>query len=329
MNLTRLAALLSLSALLALAGCAYLPYGEAQHVQSEAPPPAKSQAKQDRPQVVYKKLPGQVDPKIQPYSVMGKTYWPVQSALGFREEGYASWYGMDFHGKKTATGETYDMFSVSAAHKTLPLGSKVRVTNLENGRELELMVNDRGPFVDGRIIDLSYASARLRGMADNGLARVRVVGVGENPVLAGAKGFTGTAVAANDAPPRKPRQIVERTIVEEPARAQPAKAPTAQVAQAKAKARHAEPAQVSAAVTEQGGRYLVQVGAFAHDENARKVKARLVQSGFKGATVTRAVRGGRELSVVLAGAFDQREKAEAALESLRDEFPASFINTGA
>lgn len=332
MNLTRLAALLSLSALFALAGCAYLPYGEAQHVQSEAPPPAKSQSqpRQDRPQVTYKRLPGQVDPKIQPYSVMGKTYWPVQSAMGFREEGYASWYGMDFHGKKTATGETYDMFSVSAAHKTLPLGSKVRVTNLENGRELELMVNDRGPFVDGRIIDLSYASARLLGMADNGLARVRVVGVGENPVLASAKGFTGTAVASNDAPPRKPRQtFVERTIVEEPARVQPAKAPATQVAQAKPKARHHDPAQVSPAAPEQGGRYLVQVGAFAHDENARKVKARLVQSGFKGATVTRAVRGGRELSVVLAGAFEQREKAEAALESLREEFPASFINTGA
>lgn len=330
MNLTRLAALLSLSALLALAGCAYLPYGEAQHVPSEAPPPAKSQAqaRPDRPQVAYKKLPGEVDPKIQPYSVMGKTYWPVQSALGFREEGYASWYGMDFHGKKTATGETYDMFSVSAAHKTLPLGSKVRVTNLENGRELELMVNDRGPFVDGRIIDLSYASARLLGMADNGLARVRVDGVAENPVLA-RKGFTGTAVASNDVPPRKPKHIVERTIVEEPSRPQQAKAPAVKVAQAPAaKAVQHEPAQVTAAA-EQGGRYLVQVGAFAHDENARKVKARLVQSGFKGATVTRSVRGGRELSVVLAGSFDQREKAEAALESLRDEFPASFINTGA
>ena len=114
--------------------------------------------------MLYRTQPGQVDPKTQPYSVMGKTYWPVQSAMGFSQEGNASWYGMDFHGKKTATGETYDMFSISAAHKTLPLGSKVRVTNLDNGRELELTINDRGPFVDGRVIDLSYASARLLGM---------------------------------------------------------------------------------------------------------------------------------------------------------------------
>jgi rare lipoprotein A len=337
MNPTRLVLLLSLSALLSLAGCAYMPYGEAQHVPSEAPQAQSSQSsaeRQDRPRVVYKKLPGEVDPKIQPYSVMGKTYWPIQSALGYREEGVASWYGMDFHGKKTATGETYDMFSVSAAHKTLPLGSKVRVTNLQNGRELELTVNDRGPFVDGRIIDLSYASARLLGMADNGVARVRVEGVEDNPVLA-RRSFTGTAVASADAPPRKAKaaKVVERTIVEEPAkptRAQAsAKSVTRRATPEKAAPEKAVPVQTAVADASESGRYMVQVGAFSHDENARKVKERLVHSGFKHAVVMRAVRGGRELSVVLAGAFEQREQAEAALESLREEFPTSFINTGA
>ncbi|MBI5518784.1 MAG: septal ring lytic transglycosylase RlpA family protein [Desulfovibrio sp.] len=320
--------------LLALAGCAYLPVGDSQRIHSEAPANSApgGQARQDRAQVTYKRLPGQVDPKIQPYSVMGKTYWPVQSGMGFKEEGYASWYGIDFHGKKTATGETYDMFSVSAAHKTLPLGTKVRVTNLENGRELELVVNDRGPFVDGRIIDLSYASARLLGMADNGLARVRVVGVEDNPVLATAS-FKGTAVASNDTPPRKPKAaFIEKDLSEAPA------APKAQVkvAQAKAPAVVAQQpkavpqaqAMSTAQAFEAGARYSVQVGAFSQDENARRVKDRLVQSGFRGASVVRAVRGGRELSVVQAGSFDAREQAEEVLRAVKDEFPASFIHSG-
>jgi rare lipoprotein A len=319
--------LVIIMSLFALTGCAYLPMGDSQRLHSEAPVNSSQQvaSKQDRQQVYYKKQPGQVDPKVGPYSVMGKTYWPVQSGLGFKEEGFASWYGIDFHGKKTATGETYDMFSVSAAHKTLPLGTKVRVTNLENGRELELVVNDRGPFVDGRIIDLSYASARLLGMADNGLARVRVVGIEDNPVLASAT-YKGTAVAGGDTPPRKPKSsVIEKDLAEATS---PAPKAQAKPAQAKAPA-VAQQAQVQQAQVFDGTRYSVQVGAFSQDENARRVKDRLVQSGFRGASVVRAVRGGRELSVVQAGSFDAREQAEEVLRAVKDEFPASFINYGA
>lgn len=328
MNRIRLAALISL---FALTGCAYMPLGESQRIRSETAAPQHQQqaSRPDRPQVVYKKLPGQVDPKTGPYSVMGKTYWPVQSAMGFREEGFASWYGIDFHGKKTATGETYDMFSISAAHKTLPLGTKVRVTNLENGRELELTINDRGPFVDGRVIDLSYASARLLGMADNGLARVRVTGLADNPVLAqGGKPVPAAmSVAAAEAPPRKSGRIIEKNLDDEPVRVQasrpaPAKAPV--VAAKEPDVRVVRSDSMSQA---NGGRFSVQVGAFAQDENARRVKDRLVQSGFGGASITKAVRGGRELSVVQAGSFEAREQAEEALRRLKEEFPASFINS--
>ncbi len=325
-------------ALLALAGCAYLPVGESQRLHSEAPRhPSRQQAQgNDAPQLKYAKLPGQVDPKIKPYSVMGKTYWPVQSGLGFQEEGFASWYGIDFHGKKTATGEVYDMFSISAAHKTLPLGTKVRVTNLENGRELELVVNDRGPFVDGRIIDLSYASARLLGMADNGLARVRVVGVEENPVLANARA-KGVAVASAQPAPRTSKAIfVERDINDGPMNAQPTRVAQSRPVQAQApvvaaKARPVErQAQAQqASLQQQGASFCVQVGAFSQDENARRVKDRLVQSGFRGAKVERAVRGGRELSVVKAGSFSAREQAEEVLRAVQGEFPASFISSGA
>ncbi|MEW6410588.1 MAG: septal ring lytic transglycosylase RlpA family protein [Nitrospirota bacterium] len=90
------------------------------------------------------------------------------------EEGIASWYGMDFHGRPTASGDIYDMYKHTAAHRTVPLGTYARVTNLENGKNVRLLINDRGPFVDGRIIDLSFGAAKELGMADKGLGRVRI-----------------------------------------------------------------------------------------------------------------------------------------------------------
>jgi rare lipoprotein A len=116
-----------------------------------------------------------------PYTVLGKTYYPLATAKGYDERGVASWYGEDFHGKPTATGETYDMNGLSAAHKTLPLNCKVEVTNLENGRSIVIPVNDRGPFVGDRIIDLSYGAAVALGSARSGLAQVRVRAVEEAP----------------------------------------------------------------------------------------------------------------------------------------------------
>ena len=109
------------------------------------------------------------------YTQFGKVYCPMISAEGFVETGIASWYGEKFHGRPTALGETYNMYAMTAAHKTLPLPTRVRVTNLENGRNAELRVNDRGPFVDGRVIDLSYAAARELGVVRRGTARVRIV----------------------------------------------------------------------------------------------------------------------------------------------------------
>lgn len=112
------------------------------------------------------------------YTVLGKTYHPYASSAGFVEEGLASWYGHDFHGKKTANGERYNMYGVSAAHKLLPLNTRVRVVNLENGREIVLRINDRGPFVGDRIIDLSYGAAQKLGTVEKGVARVRVEAIG-------------------------------------------------------------------------------------------------------------------------------------------------------
>jgi len=117
--------------------------------------------------------PGGVYKVGEPYQMNGVWYTPVED-YGYDETGIASWYGADFHGRATANGETYDMNEVTAAHKTLPLPSLARVTNLENGRSLIVRVNDRGPFVAGRILDLSRRSAQLLGLEGKGTGRVRV-----------------------------------------------------------------------------------------------------------------------------------------------------------
>jgi rare lipoprotein A len=111
------------------------------------------------------------------YTIAGRTYVP-EANPNYNAEGVASWYGADFHGRRTANGEVFDMHSISAAHPTLPIPSYVRVTNLSNRRSLIVRINDRGPFKDDRIIDLSKKSADLLGFRGNGLARVRVEYVG-------------------------------------------------------------------------------------------------------------------------------------------------------
>ncbi len=108
------------------------------------------------------------------YVVYGQRYYPLKSSKGFVETGIASWYGTKFHGRKTSSGEPYDLYKMTAAHKTLPLPTYVEVTNLENGRKVVVKVNDRGPFHDDRIIDLSYAAAVKLGFEDKGTARVEI-----------------------------------------------------------------------------------------------------------------------------------------------------------
>ncbi len=108
------------------------------------------------------------------YEVFGKTYHVLNSSEKFKQKGVASWYGSKFHGRRTSSGETYDMLQLTAAHKTLPIPCYVKVTNLDNGKTLVVRVNDRGPFVKSRIIDLSYAAAHQLGMADKGTANVAI-----------------------------------------------------------------------------------------------------------------------------------------------------------
>lgn len=118
-----------------------------------------------------------------PYTVRGKTYYPLISAGGFREEGIASWYGKDFHGKTTANGEKYNMNGMTAAHKLLPFNTKVRVTNKNNGKSIIVRINDRGPFVGNRVIDLTKTGAEKLGMIGPGTAPVLIENIGSVPGL--------------------------------------------------------------------------------------------------------------------------------------------------
>ncbi len=175
-----------------------------------------------------------------PYTVLGRTYTVLPTEEGYSERGVASWYGEKFHGHKTSNGEVFDMYKVSAAHKSLPIPSFLRVTNLDNNRSIVVRVNDRGPFHGDRIVDLSYAAAVKLGFADRGTARVQLEAItGE---------FSGSSSVAR----HLPRAATENPSVERIA------------------------AELARVETAPGGLYL-QVGAFsvpgAAEDLSRRVRA--------------------------------------------------------
>ncbi|MEW5774426.1 MAG: septal ring lytic transglycosylase RlpA family protein [Thermodesulfobacteriota bacterium] len=154
--------------------------------------PAPRPAPRPEPAPAPAAEPQRTAPKgtFKPYAIAGTTYYPLAAVEGgWEEEGLASWYGPGFHGQKTSCGETYDMNSMTAAHKVLPMHTRIRVQNLENGRSADLRVNDRGPFVAGRIVDLSHAGAQALGVVGPGTARVRLT-------VLGGEGMSPEAVVA-------------------------------------------------------------------------------------------------------------------------------------
>lgn len=187
--------------------------------------------------------------KTAPYEVLGQRYYPITDASGYRERGVASWYGGKFHGRDTANGERYDMYQYTAAHKTLPLPTWVRVTNLRNGSEIIVRVNDRGPFVKNRLIDLSYAAALRIGMVDDGTTLVEVEAI-DAPAAA-----TSASVPKLTDPPRPDTPEI------------PASRPPPDPAQ-----ETPEPAEPL--------RLFVQVGAFGSITNAQRLQTNLYNAGL-------------------------------------------------
>lgn len=133
------------------------------------------------------------------YEVLGERYFVLKDSDGYREQGVASWYGAPFHGRRTSSGTVYDMHQLTAAHKTLPLPTLVRVTNVDNGRSVIVTVDDRGPFVKNRLIDLSFAAAKELGIVESGTGRVEVEAVPTRRVL----------TAAADTPARAQRMFMQ------------------------------------------------------------------------------------------------------------------------
>jgi rare lipoprotein A len=176
------------AALLLLAACASQPPRPAPQPPPPPPPPPADAG--TIPDAVPRPEPRSRSGNPPFYEVKGRRYFVLSTSDGYVERGVASWYGPDFHGGRTANGDTYDMYAMTAAHTTLPLPCHVQVTNLANGRSIVVRVNDRGPFVANRLIDLSYAAARKLDMVRAGTALVEVRAVSTSapaPVTAGAK----------------------------------------------------------------------------------------------------------------------------------------------
>jgi rare lipoprotein A len=202
------------------------------------------------------------------YDVFGKRYYVLSSSVGYWERGVASWYGPGFHKVRTSTGEPYDMYGMTAAHKTLPLPAYVRVTNLQNGRSVVVRVNDRGPFVGNRIIDLSYTAAAKLDMLRNGTAMVEV-----RTIDASAPPQVITAQAAEPAAaPPATGGVMPSAVAATPAAAAATTATSA--------------ATVTPAGTESGGSahpapaLFVQAGAFADRTNAERLAEKLRGGSF-------------------------------------------------
>ncbi|HSX71041.1 MAG TPA: septal ring lytic transglycosylase RlpA family protein [Pseudomonas sp.] len=248
--------------------------------------------------------------KANPYTVLGKTYYPIRDSRRYQATGTASWYGTKFHGQATANGEAYDLYGMTAAHKTLPLPSYVRVTNLDNGKTVILRVNDRGPFYSDRIIDLSFAAAKKLGYAESGTARVKVEGIDPHEWWA-AQGRPVPMVLAQ--PKMASPAVAEPVAV---AASQPIEQYTPPPAQ------HAAavlPVQVDVkknASPAASGLYL-QVAAFANPDAAELLKAKLSETVPAKVFISSVVRNQQILHRVRLGPVGTQAEAQQLQNSVR------------
>ncbi len=258
-----------------------------------------------------------------PYQINDIWYYPKEEP-NYNETGLASWYGEPFHGRKTANGETYDMNQLTAAHKTLPMPTDVRVTNLENGRSLVVTINDRGPFVHGRIIDLSRRSAQLLGVIRNGTAKVRVEAIlndkGDVKYLAKADTAPEERKVAAAAPQKGPVTSTSleppksMAVAPKPKETQKIEPVDTSVGSKQVAANDAKVIQKPVQPTE----IFIQAGAFVDFNNANKLSARLSPLGA--AKVYQVLVNGQDFYRVRLGPI--YDVAEA------DQLLAKLINNG-
>ncbi len=259
-----------------------------------------------------------------PYSVFGQRYVPDTSGQPYRTQGPASWYGKKYHGKPTSNGERYDMYGMTAAHPTLPIPSYVRVTRVATGKTVVLRINDRGPFLGGRVIDLSYVAAHKLGVLSPGSAEVIVERIMPEQIA------NGTALASN-APPAKP--IASATATPTPL---PSSLPSvAQATQSNASAAPAvatlplAAAPASSATPAAAGSVYLQLGAFNDPARAQAIAARAAAQMPNQAGVSVNVElGAGNLHRVRVGPFASTEAATQAAAPLESALGVAPRVTG-
>jgi rare lipoprotein A len=265
------------------------------------------------------------------YAVLGKTYKVMDNPKGYVERGTASYYGQKFHGRRTSNLEVYDMYAFTAAHKTLPLPSFARVTNLDNGKSVVVRVNDRGPFHEGRVIDLSYAAAVKLGITQRGTGKVEV-----RALTPGEEAPTyASAPAAPPPAPAKPPSAMDRLVAAIPVAAAnaaepppgmlppgvriatgkptPLSANAGKFAGAFAAAQAATPSAVAVPAVEVGGDNVVfQVASFTARENADRALSRLRQAGIDAAQISDASANGQTVWRLRVGPLQATQATELA-----------------
>ncbi len=276
-----------LTLILVLMGCASSPGQPASSSRyniSQDRPPAESFDVSNLKDAVPRYEPYRSAGNKSPYTVWGKQYSVMPSADGYVKRGTASWYGEKFHGHKTSNGETFDMYTMTAAHKNLPIPSYARVTNLDNGRSVVVRVNDRGPFHGDRLIDLSYAAAKKLGYQSRGTATVEVAAITVTPsggmTIAGKSFGPATSTVAADT------GIAEATITENgvPSLFVQVGSFTAQASaqtlSAQARSLVSSAVRIKAVDTGSGRFHRVQVGPFKSAVEAARVQQELENGGL-------------------------------------------------
>ena len=241
-----------------------------------------------------------------PYVVFGQQYVPYKRLAPHKQRGIGSWYGRKFHGQRTSSGETYDMYAMSAAHATLPIPSYARVTNLANGKSVVVRINDRGPFHSGRLVDLSYAAAYKLGYAGAGSAQVEVEAIlrEDMPLIAARRRQEAQPATAAAPPPMEQPDPVAAAMTA---------AALADASQLEA----AKPVQPIPLDTESGGIYL-QLGAFSGRDNAENFRARVYQQlAWLNDAIEIFSRGG--MYRLHLGPYRNRAEANAMAEKIRAE----------
>lgn len=254
----------------------------------------------------------------QPYTVFGKTYTPITDDRPLKQQGVGSWYGKKFHGQKTSSGEPYDMYKITAAHPTMPIPSYARVTNLANGKQVIVRVNDRGPFLSNRIIDLSYAAALKLGYLEKGSSQLEVERLlpAEIERLAAARREQAPIVASTPAAPATIQPAVAAGTpsdgVVTMAVAAPALPPVSMIASSEL-----PPTVTKQAAPSMAPGFYIQLGAFAQAANAEAARARLMQNRHPDLPPIEVMQQGT-LYRLHSGPFASRAEAASAAQQLQE-----------